>query len=475
MKTVVKIAKGTGIVFSGKAINSLLFMVTAVLVARVLGVDNFGLYSFVFAYLTFFNVIADMGIKTILVREISKGKIEVAKLLGNAIIMRITLSLLALLLACFVVSFLNYPLSTKILVYIASLSFFTSLTLFYESVFQANHKMGYIVGVNILDSLIKIVIFCVLVFSKAKLILYIVASVVAPIPGLFIIIRLSKKFIRPKFKLDFKICKDLIKESWPLALTAAFIVLYVRIDQLMLFQMKGAESVGYYAAAVRLTEAFNILPAAFMMAVFPLFSKYFISSKKKLEKAYNFSFRYMAMVIIPIAVGISILSEPIINILYGGKFLGSVPALRILIWSGIFSFLGTVHLNLLIAVGLQKLDFIFTSSGAAANILLNLFLIPRYGIVGAAIATVVAYSLGVPLSCLLLKTRKYGLALVRSTLKPFIAAIIMGCFTYWAFSLGFGLLLVIPISMLLYLLVIILVKGFDIEDKKYFRQIVFGA
>ncbi|MBU1112917.1 MAG: oligosaccharide flippase family protein, partial [Candidatus Omnitrophica bacterium] len=163
MKTVVKIAKGTGIVFSGKAINSLLFMVTAVLVARVLGVDNFGLYSFVFAYLTFFNVIADMGIKTILVREISKGKIEVAKLLGNAIIMRITLSLLALLLACFVVSFLNYPLSTKILVYIASLSFFTSLTLFYESVFQANHKMGYIVGVNILDSLIKIVIFCVLV------------------------------------------------------------------------------------------------------------------------------------------------------------------------------------------------------------------------------------------------------------------------------------------------------------------------
>ena len=329
--------------------------------------------------------------------------------------------------------------------------------------------------VDILNSIIKLTLFLLLIFLKANLIQFIIAGIIAVLPGFFIIAHLSKKYVRPKFEIDFEIWKNLLKESWPLALTATFIMIYTRIDQLMLFQIKGAQAVGHYAAAVRLTELFNIIAAAFMTSVFPLFSKYFISSGEELEKAYKLSFKYLSTLIIPIAVGISILSKPIIMAIYGEQFLSSILTLRILIWSEIFVFLGTIHVSILISAGLQRLDFIFTSSSAALNILLNLLLIPRFSIAGAAVATVISYGLGVPMSCILKKTRKYGKALAYSTLKPLIAAGIMGCFTYFTFIIQLPLTLIILFSAIIYFGITVLIKGLDRQDQEYLKRIIVQA
>jgi len=169
-----------------------------------------------------------------------------------------------------------------------------------------------------------------------------------------------------------------------------FIMIYLRIDQLLLFQMKGAEAVGYYAAAVKLTEIFNIVPAAFMFSILPLLSSYFVTSLDKLEQVYELCFRFMSIFIMPVVIGIFVLAGPLVKAIYGEGYLMSIPALKILIWSEIFTFLGVVHINLLISTGLQKLDFIFTSTGAVVNVILNLLLIPRYGIAGASVATLAA-------------------------------------------------------------------------------------
>jgi len=472
MTIVTKVAKNTGIVLAAKTISSLLLMATAILLARSLGAESFGVYSFVFAYIAFFNVLADLGLKNILVREISRGRLEAGKLVGNAIIMRLSLAALALVSACIIFSFLSYPFSTKILVYVASLSFFSTLGLFYEAIFQAKLKVEYVAGVNILDSVLKLASFGLLIFLKADLIWFILATVVASCPGLFIITGLSKRLIKPEFKLDFGIWKNLLKEAWPLALTLAFIIFYTRIDQIMLFGMRGAEEVGYYAAGVRFVEAFNILPLAFMVSAFPLLSKYFVSSKEKLKETYSLSFKYLAMVIVPIAFGVCILAEPIVRIIYGSKFLPLIPALKILIWSEVFAFLGAVHVSVLISVGLQKLDFAFTLSGAVVNILLNLLLIPVYGIIGASLATVISYGLGAPLSCILPKTRAYGKALVGSLPKPFIAASLMGVFTYWAFILRINLAANIAISVGLYFGFLVLIRGLNQQDRDYFKKIL---
>jgi len=475
MITAAKVAKNSAVVLGAKVISSLLLMAMAVLLARSLGAESFGVYSFVFAYIAFFNVLADLGLKNILVREISRAGSGLERLVANAIVMRVALSLLALASACLVFSLLSYPFSTKLLVYIASLSFISTLSLFYEAIFQARFKMEYAAGINILDSILKLAIFSLLVVFKAKLIWFVLATVVAPFPGFFIAASLSRRLVKLEFKLDFKIWKNLLKESWPLALTAVFIVFYMRIDQIMLFTMRGAREVGYYAAGVRFVEAFNILPLAFMASVFPLLSRYFVSSKEKLKETYTLSFKYLAIAIIPIAMGVCLLTEPIVQIIYGSKFLPLVPALRILIWSEIFAFLGVAHVNILISVGLQKLDFIFTLSGAVVNIILNLLLIPAYGIIGASLATVISYGLGVPLSCALPKTRAYGRALVASLPKPLIAASLMGVFTYWAFVLGINLAVNIAISIGLYFGFLILIKGLNQKDRDYFKKILVSG
>ncbi|GBD96002.1 MAG TPA: flippase [Nitrospirae bacterium] len=473
METVRRIARNTGVIIAGRIVSRLIGLVMLIFLTRYLGTSNFGIYSFVFAYLEFFGILMDLGIRAILVRDLSRDRSKADKLLGNAIIMKVVLSVFALLLACLIITFLKYPFDTKLLVYVASLSFLLSFGSLYGLMFQVDLEMKYPTLANIFSSVLKLTIFLYLIFMKAPLLWFIIAGIIAAFSEFLIILRLSRRYVRPKFEIDFKIWKNLFKESWPIALTATFIMIYNRIDQIMLFQMKGAQAVGNYAVAVRLTEAFNIIPAAFMTSVFPLFSEYFLASGEKLEKAYALSFKYMSILIMPIAVGISILSEPAIRILFGEQFIWSVQALRILIWSEVFVFLGAVHINILISTGLQKLDFIFTSSGAVVNIILNLLLIPPYGIVGAAIATFVSYGLGVPMSCILKKTRSYGKALAYSTLKPLIAAGIMGCFTYFAFFLHLPLAAIIFFSAIGYFAVIVLIGGVDRQDQEYFRKIVF--
>lgn len=471
-KTIGKVAGNTGVIILGNILGIFIGLITNVLLGRYLGTKDFGIYSFIFAYLGFFGIVIDLGISRILVRELSRDKSNVDKLIGNAIMMRIIFSFLAIILACLIINFLHEPFNTRLLIYIASLSFLLSFSGLYVVIFQVNINMKYPIMVVILDGLMKLGLFLYLIFLKATLLWFIIGGVIANLPGLFIILFLSRKFIRPKIKIDFVICKRLIKESWPIALTTAFIMIYTRIDQLMLFQMKGAEALGNYAAAVKLVEVFNIIPAAFMTSVFPLFSEYFVTSKEKLEKTYELSFRYMSTIIMPVAVGICILAEPFIKIAYGEQFIGSIPALRILIWSEIFVFLGLVHVNILISVGLQKLDFIFTSSGAIVNILLNLLLIPHLGITGAAIATVISYSLGAPISCVLKKTRRYGKALVYSTLKPLFAVGIMGCLTYLGFILHLPLGLIIFYSIIVYFGSIVLIRGLDKQDLEYIKKIM---
>lgn len=472
METVQRVARNTGVIILGNIVEKIIGIVTIIFLARYLGASGFGIYSFIFAYLGFFSIITDLGINQILVREISRERIRADRLIGNAIIMKVTLSLFTLALACLIISFLNYPFNTKLLVYVASLSLLLSFGSLYRLIFQVDLRMQYPIVADILNGSAKLALFLYLIFLKVTLFWFIIAGIVTVLPGILLLWHLSKKSVRPRFEINLKIWKEILKESWPLALTATFIMIYVRIDQLMLFQMKGAEAVGHYAAAVRLTEVFGIIPAAFMASVFPLFSKYFVTSGEKLEKAYRLSFKYLATAILPIAVGTCILSEPIVMAIYGNQFLNSISALRILIWSEIFVFLGAIHISILISVGLQRLDFIFTSSSAIANIILNLLLIPRYGIVGAATATVISYGLGVPLSCALRKTRRYGLALVFSTLKPFAAAILMGCFTYFLFFLHLPIIAIILLSSLIYLGLIILIRGLDAQDFRYFKKIM---
>lgn len=463
MDTLRRVAKNTGILIAGKIINGLISLAIVIFLARYLEAGNFGIYSFIFAYLGFFVIITDLGIGLVLVREISRDRAKADRFIGNAIIIKIILSLFALVLACLITFFLHYSFNIKLLVYIASLGFLLSFRSLYSLIFQVDLRMEYPTLVNVLSNLLRLALFLYLIFLKAPLLWFIIVVIINAIPGFFLIRYLSRRFVRPRFHIDLAIWKYLFKESWPLALIAVFVMIYHRIDQLMLFQMKGSQAVGYYSAAVNLPEALVIFPSAFMTSVFPLMSRYFKTSKESLTQAYTLSFRYMLMLIIPIAVGTTLLSKPIISLIYGESFLPSVPVLSILIWSEIFVFYGLIHYEILISVNKQRLYLLFTGTGAVVNIVLNLILIPIYGIIGAGIATLISYilSAGLIVGHLLPAVRRYNVVGCQSMLKPLAASVIMGAYVYYVRP---HLALAIIGGAIIFILTMLFIGGINQQD-----------
>ncbi len=465
-----KIARNTGIVIVGKVARGLIEMAIVILLARYLGVNNFGIYSFVFAYLGFFGMITDFGIESILVREISRDRSRADKLTGDVIAMKIVLSLLAIILAAVVISILGYSLDTRLLVYVASLRFLVSFRTVYVEIFRVDLKMFYPALVEILSGILKIMLFITLILLKVSLIGFIIASIIVNFFGFILIRSFSRRIIKPKLKADFNSWMYFLKESWPLALTTVFIAISMRIDQIMLFHMRGKEAVGYYSAAVTLAEAFNIIIASFMIPVFPLMSKYFKISTRTFISLYRLSYKYMFMLIIPIAIGVTVLSKQIILLIYSNRFLNASSALSILIYSEVFIYFAMIQNYILISTGKQKLNLAFIGSASVMNIILNLFLIPKYGILGASFATVVSYAWVCTLSLLLPSTYSYSLAGWAVMPKPIVASLVMAIYLYYTKN---NLVISISGGILLFFSIMLLINGIQKQDIDIARQLLW--
>lgn len=471
MDTVGRIAKNTGVIIIGDFICKLISLVVVIYLARYLGSSGFGKYSFIFAYVSFFRILTDLGIDTIIVREVSRDTSIKDIYIGNAIIMKAFLSMLAFVSSILVISALGYPLLTRELVFIYSITLLFAASSPLGDMFQVNLKMEYATLIRIATQILSAVFIFWVIFTNKGLVDLFVYLVLSALLGVILAIYYSKQFVKPKFEVDLGIWRMILGESWPLALNAVFITLFLRIDVVMLSKMVGDSAVGLYSAAVNLSEAFNIIPIAFMISLFPLMSQYFKTSKESLKKSYDLSFKYLVSIIIPIAVGTSILTEPIILSVYGSKFLPSASVLGFLIWATVFTFAGIVHYNLLISADQQRLAFLLTSTSAILNVILNIILIPIYGFVGAGIATLISYAWGFPLAYLMPQTRPYMKSLFRSSLKPLFSSLVMGVYVVYAFYiLYFSLLPTIFTAGILYSIIMRAVNGISGEDIALFRE-----
>lgn len=469
MNTTQKIARNSMIIIFGDVINKIITLAVGIFLIRYLSAISYGKLSFALAYLLFFNVLTDLGINQILVREISRDKSIAAKYIGNAGIVKLVLSILATTLAITIITLMHYPQDTTFYIYIMSLTIlFTAFSDLFSLIFQVELKMEYRMLVNLIDRVLSAGLMFWLIFTYGTLLQIIIVLVFSKLVALFVSYFFSRKFVRHKFEFNINIFKFLLKESWPLALTAFFVMIYLRIDQVMLSWMKGDAAVGYYTAPVRLAESLSIIPFAFTISIFPLLSKYYNTSRISHKRTYQVSFKYMLMIIIPIAVGTTLLAKPIIQLFFGTKFLPSIPVLQILIWSEVFVFFGFIYNKILISANKQIFDLVFTSIAAITNIILNFIFIPRIGIVGAAIATVISYSIGsgaVP-GLFLLATREYNLSGLQHMIKPVIASSIMGIYVYY---MKFNLPLAIIGGVIIFFLVMFLIRGINIQDIKLIK------
>jgi len=383
-----RIFRNSGTVIAGNVTKGAIGLVIAVILARYLGKTEFGVYNYIFTLLYLFAIIPNLGMNSILTREISSDRSRKKLLLGNALSLRLLLSLLAIILLSLTIILLKGRSYTSKLVWIASLGLLLNIQTIYETMFRVDLRMHYPILSNVIKSVLYALFILLIIYLKLGLREIILASLFAGFVALLIMVRWSKRYfpITPIF--NHNVFKYLLKECWPLALSSLFVVIYIRIDVVMLEFMKGFEAIGSYSAAYKLTDALNIIPIAFVSSLFPLMSRYAKKDGKTFSYICYLGLKYMLIIIIPLLIGTTLLSERIIGI-YGTKFLTSAVTLRILIWSSFFVFLNIMLVNILISLRRQRIDALISGISIFINIGLNLFLIPKFSYNGAGIATVI--------------------------------------------------------------------------------------
>ncbi|MDD5027122.1 MAG: flippase [Candidatus Omnitrophica bacterium] len=466
-----KIAKNTAAIIVANIIEMLFNMLISISLARYFGQNGFGKLSFLFVFFFFITSNDNLLIKPILAREMSRDKANAPVIIGNGMIIRALFSLSTVLLLWVTIWLVKCPAD------IVQLAVFTSIGLFmaslagsYESIFQVNLNVWYFKAANLICLLGTLFMLYAVIFLKGDLLQFYILSL---IPG-FIFLGLAKhhadKFIKPRFSIDLQVWRVLFKGSWPLLLTSIFIFIYHRIDQVLLLGIKGALEVGSYSVAVKFAELFNIVPVALTASMLPVLSLYFKTSRPDFDKMYRLGFKYLLLLIIPVAVWASLFSGEIVSFIYGKQFLSSGTALAILIWAEIFVFIGIVNNAILVASDKQALDPLFTGVSAAVNITMNLLLIPKYGFIGAALSSLIAYPVGPVMGFFIKTTRPYSSSMLYYSLKPLAASSLMFVFIYFTRNIFW---LAFFVSPFIYVLILCLVKGINKEDMKLVRSIIY--
>lgn len=472
MKLSSKIAYNTIVQFAGKAISTVLGLVSLAMMTRYLGQAGFGSYTTITNYVSFFAIIADLGLTLVTVQMISRPGVDEKKALNNLFGLRLASIILFLGLAPVIAIFLPYTPYVKIGVLIAALSFlFPALNQILIGLFQKRLRMDKSVIAETLSRVIMIVgIYLAIIFDRGlNGILW--ATVISAGFNFLIAYLLAAKFyfIRPAF--DFSLWKDVIKKSWPLAVTIVLTLMYLKTDTLILSLIKSPGEVGLYGAAYRIIDVLTTLPYMFAGIILPILTTSWFEEKKEyFASVLQKSFDLMAIFSIPIIAGTLALAKPIIVLVAGYDFADSGLILKILIFALAAIFLGCMFSHAVIAIGRQKEmigPYIFVS---VSSVILYLIFIPIFSYFGAAAITIYSEVAIAIFSAYVVWHHTKFIPNFKITVKSIIASIIMWvslCLIpenfYYSWT---GLVIGCAEAVAVYFICLYLTKGITKDDLK---------
>jgi O-antigen/teichoic acid export membrane protein len=475
MSTLQKITKNVSVVFISQIVSYLLGFFTIIYTARYLGANGFGIISLALSLSAIFGVIVDMGLNTLMTREIARNKSLSDKYISNASVIKVILAFLTFGLLALAVNIINYSPLISDIIYIITLSvIITSFSGILTSFFQAHEKMEYISVSNILSSVILLSGTIIGIYYGFTItyfaLIYVITSLVVFIYNIIIYLL---KFSRVKFEIDFSFWKPTLKEAWPFGIIFLSGMLYTYVDSIMLSILKGVEAVGWYSAAYRFMYIALLLPNAVNMAIFPVMSRlYANSSKNDLTMLYERYFKYMIIIGIPVGFATIFLAKDVILFIYGAGYTESIISLQIMVWAIVFTFAGASYVQLLQSINRQLIITKISLVCLVINVILNLILIPFYSYVGASVATVITEVILVNYIIYMTYRLGYGISykiVLNDLFRVLIAAIVMSLFIWYFINLNFFVLAISGI--IIYLLCLYLVKGIDEVDMGIIRSI----
>ncbi len=375
-----------------RIVRMVIVLFIGVLVARYLGPEKFGLLSYLVSFVGLFSMVAGLGLDQILVRNLVKGEINKDTLLGTTYFLKSLGASGAVLLILSLSYLLSIDLEIRIMILIISATMIFQAFDVIDLFFQSEVESKFVVFIQFINLLISSTLKLAFIYFQAPLIWFIWLILFESLiiaTGLLVIYKF-KNFSIYKWRYNKNIAITLLKDAWPLILSGIAISVYMKIDQVMLKEMLNEEAVGNYAVAVKLSEAWYFIPSVITSSLFPAI----INAKKVSESFYYERIQklYYLMILPTILISIitSIGADKIVTILFGTAYKEAGPVLTIHIWAGIFIAFGFVNGKWIIAENLTKIALMRSVLGATTNVIANLFLIPLWGIKGAAVATLIA-------------------------------------------------------------------------------------
>ena len=381
--------KNTLYIFAGRSSNAVFLFLLALVVSRQLGPALFGVFSFLTAVVVAANCFSNLGLDIWMVREVTKTPSQGKLYLSNILGLKIGTSLITLLLVFLIFRVTDLPQVTLNLLWILSISLLfntISQTLwhygdcfkefFYHSVLWAVSniiKAGFGVTLVLLFHELEPLVWGVVVAEAISLILS------------FCVVRRRFGLFVPEFQ--FAVWKDFLIRSAPIAMGMIFSVLYFRLDIVMLHLMTEASVVGFYSAAYKLFEVAVVLPHSFMLVLFPTLVEEYHSDRPKFKDRFKKALAMYTLIGGSIALALWVFSQGIITLMYGDTFLPSISVLDILSGVVLLFFINFLLSNILIISGRERFNTWNLVGATALNAILNLALIPLYGAIGAAWAT----------------------------------------------------------------------------------------
>lgn len=361
-------------------------------VARYLGPEQFGIFSYALAFTAIFAGIAKLGLDGIMVRELINQPQQRDMYMGTAFWLKMAGACLVMALIAAILPFTTNDATTKLYIFIITAGLVFQSFEVVDFYFQAQVMAKVVSLCKVIQLTLSSMVRIYLVLSGADLVWFVLVTAFDTLTLAVCYVAAYKFNQRTAFYSFFSlpIAKRLLKDSWPLIFSAIVVMVYMRIDQIMINNMLGDYEVGVYSAAVRLSEIFYFIPILLSASLFPaiLNAKQHsaILFQQRLQRLYTF----MVWLSIFIAIVMTISADFLIEKLFGNAYQDAAQVLVIHVWSAVFVFLGVSFSKYLLSENLTKIDFQRTLLGALCNVSFNLFLIPNYGLSGAALATLLS-------------------------------------------------------------------------------------
>jgi O-antigen/teichoic acid export membrane protein len=489
-----RVAKNSLIPMALSLFNKAVDFAFAMLYVRLLGPVGTGEWYFVVAIYGFFEIISRYGLGTLLTRDVAADKHQSSRYLTNVLGLRtllwaISLPLMGLVVAGYWTVGEIWPnlqainaQEVQALLLLALAMLFANYADALSSMFMAFEKMEYPAGLTNAVALLKVALgAAVLLLGWGYVGLAAVALLVNMLQVIWLYALLRSTLFKPQWQWDWPLQRWMVTVSGPLMINHLLATIFWRIDIWILRPIAGAAAVGLYSIGLKYLDGLNIIPSMFTMAIFPLMSRFARNERGSLLRAYGISLRLLTILSLPLAMAVTFLATPLVFIVGGAQYLnipgefhlfgqtipyigGADLAFQVIIWSIPIGFVNSITQYVLIAVNQQHTLTRAFVLGVIFNVVGNMLLIPSFGYVGAATATILSeFSLLIPFSIMV--RRHVGVvSWVSVFASPLLSVAAMGAATYGLIQVGANGWTAVALGLVVYTIGLLTTGAFRGED-----------